>query len=138
MKKCCSCQELKPPSEYHRNKCHPDGLAARCKSCDRIYNKAYRIKRAVELSVMKKQYRHRLRSEGILRYGGKCSCCGESCVKFLTLEHCNGRQLGKRPTGYKAWAEVKRLGWPEGLFTVLCYNCNCAKGVHGICPHQEK
>jgi hypothetical protein len=21
-------------------------------------------------------------------------------------------------------------------FQILCYNCNCAKGVYGYCPHQ--
>jgi hypothetical protein len=32
-KRCCSCRQTKPSSEYHANRAAPDGLALRCKAC---------------------------------------------------------------------------------------------------------
>ena len=63
----------------------------------------------------------------------------ETIKEFLTLEHLQGREVGKkRRTGKDAWLQVKRQGFPEGKYTVLCFNCNCAKGAFGECPHNKK
>jgi hypothetical protein len=32
---------------------------------------------------------------------------------------------------------LKKHGWPKEGFTILCFNCNCAKGIYGTCPHQR-
>jgi len=101
------------------------------------YQREYRRNNRDRLREQKREYERSVRLDGIEAYGGKCSCCGESTVEFLTLEHVNGRDdEPKRLTGYKAWARLKRLGWPQGDYTVLCFNCNCAKGIYGKCPHQ--
>jgi hypothetical protein len=31
--------------------------------------------------------------------------------------------------------DLKRQGWPKDGYTVLCLNCNIAKGATGTCPH---
>lgn len=73
----------------------------------------------------------------IILYGGKCVCCGETELNFLTLDHINNDgalQRKERSAGsatYK-WVMKER---PADL-QVLCYNCNCAKGHYGICPHE--
>jgi hypothetical protein len=89
----------------------------------------------------------------ILHYGGKCACCGENEFDFLTLDHKNndgsahrkdvastekqkannGRGMG----GSKMYSWAKRNGFPV-IFQVLCMNCNWAKGIHGVCPHERK
>jgi len=89
-------------------------------------------------------WRARLKRELVDAYGGKCACCGESEIEFLTLDHINGdgaeerRRLGGRcwagPTFY---SYLKKLGWPKGDYQILCYNCNCAKRQSKICPHQR-
>lgn len=82
----------------------------------------------------------RLKREVILGYGRKCSCCSEDCIGYLTLDHVNGggrshrQQLGSGIMVYR-WA--KKNNYPNVL-TVLCFNCNCAKGFSGECPHERE
>lgn len=118
----------------------PNDLDAteKAKLYQKEYRKIYRAeineKRRLEVAAAKK--------EGIAFYGGKCSCCGESTFEFLTLEHIEGRledkeNSKKRRTGKDAWFQVRKEGFPN-KYTVLCFNCNCAKGAYGSCPHTWK
>lgn len=101
-------------------------------------NSARIKKRWAEFSKKKKS---ELRSEMLLAYGSICSCCGESNPAFLTIEHLRGG--GKRHMvscgGYLGMLrDLKQRGWPKDDYTILCYNCNCAKAKRGgICPHEE-
>lgn len=103
-----------------------------------------KVKACYERNRLKMQERHRLwaremRASVIQAYGGKCTCCGETELAFLALDHVHNdgkehrRQLGGN--GIYIWA--KRNGYPERL-QVLCNNCNLAKERLGICPHQAK
>ena len=101
-----------------------------------VYSKEYRKTNAEKLSILKRTYNDNLKVEGILRYGSICTCCGESNPLFLTIEHINGRNKSiKKRTGKREWARLKSLGWPKEDITLLCFNCNCAKGAYGSCPH---
>ena len=73
-------------------------------------------------------------------YGGKCTCCGESELSFLTIDHINndGKQerqiMGESYTFYR---NLIKRGFPNNV-QVLCRNCNWGKYVNrGICPHQS-
>jgi hypothetical protein len=85
-------------------------------------------------------YRADLRLEMIAQYGGACTCCTESHPEFLSLEHMLGdgaehrREVGRN--GQAQLVDLKRRGWPQEGYTVLCFNCNIAKGAKGKCPHQ--
>jgi hypothetical protein len=82
-----------------------------------------------------------LRQELLKVYGGQCSCCGEAEWKFLTLEHTNNdgaadrKRFGDGGTFYK-W--LRKNGFPQEGLTLLCWNCNCSKGMYGRCPHQDE
>jgi hypothetical protein len=73
-------------------------------------------------------------------YGGKCSCCGEAELAFLTIDHIDGngaehrREIKNRGGGtFYAW--LHSHGYPDG-FQVLCANCNLGRHINGgICPH---
>lgn len=82
------------------------------------------------------------------RYGGipvKCACCGETEYDFLCLDHVNGggnkhriEMLGKKNVSSREfYRRMKNLPKLVG-FQVLCYNCNCAKGFTGNCPHRRE
>lgn len=104
----------------------------------KAYHEQYRKVNKKQISENKKKELDRAKLEGIIHYGSKCTCCGESTIEFLTLEHLNGRVKGKkRRSGKGAWLEARRLKYPATM-TVLCFNCNCAKGVYGSCPHTWK
>lgn len=89
------------------------------------------------------RYREKLRQEILEAYGGECACCGEDEPRFLTLDHVEGGGIKHRkrlnPTGMggvAVYQKVRQQGFPA-TYQLLCWNCNCAKGVHGKCPHQE-
>lgn len=86
----------------------------------------------------KKEYR-RLKAEIVEGYGGRCECCGESAIDFLTLDHkYNDGHRERRENNYnllRLYRRVIRDGFPE-RYRVQCYNCNCGRARNGgICPH---
>lgn len=75
-------------------------------------------------------------------YGRKCNCCGEAEINFLTVDHINNDgathkriMKSKDPGSVRKW--IVDNGFPDTI-QILCYNCNCAKGKLGYCPHQLK
>jgi hypothetical protein len=82
----------------------------------------------------------RLREEALLAYGGKCTCCGETELAFLTLDHINGGGTKHRNSGFqgtKLYWHLKHAKYPSG-YQVLCANCNMAKARSLGCPHRHK
>ena len=88
--------------------------------------------------------RHRLgvralKQEVVAAYGGKCECCGETRIEFLTIDHRDGSgakhrsQVGK---GRGVYTDLKRRGFPQGPYRCLCFNCNISRGFYGYCPHH--
>jgi hypothetical protein len=71
-------------------------------------------------------------------YGSKCACCGELRFYFLTLDHVNNNGAQERKLLGGQQQVLSRLWKDQQLSTeyqILCYNCNCAKGMYGSCPH---
>ena len=70
----------------------------------------------------------------------KCTCCGESNFKFLSLDHEDNNGYEHRKVqrgGIHLYKLLIKLGFPPG-YTVLCMNCNFGKGQNnGICPHLD-
>lgn len=87
--------------------------------------------------------RRKIKLDTFKAYGGaKCACCGEKTLEFLTLDHVNndgGKQRKENPrlAGMTLCRTLRNQGYPPG-FAVLCFNCNCAKGLYGECPHERK
>lgn len=84
-------------------------------------------------------YRTDLRAEMIAAYGSQCACCTINIPQFLTLEHKNlDGATHRAAVGRNGQAQVldlKRRGWPQDGYTLLCFNCNLASYHHGSCPH---
>ncbi len=93
-------------------------------------------------ALWQKEFWKTIRSEMIAAYGGKCSCCGETELHFLDLDHINNDGGIKRRAagnGRQEMYKLKKLGWPKGEHQLLCSNCNQGKQRNGgICPHKEK
>ena len=106
-----------------------------------------RIKRWEELNPERaersRRERHeRLRREAIDAYGGRCECCGESDIHFLTIDHVAGvvplnhrHANGRRLSGTAFLYRIRSEGFPDTC-RLLCWNCNCAYAYYGFCPHQ--
>jgi hypothetical protein len=114
------------------------------KKANAKYQKKYRKKnlrdsrkRQVEHYEKQKLLVYKYYSVGRL----ECACCGESEYKFLCIDHINdngAEDRKKNPshaTGRGLYTRLIKEGYPEG-YQLLCFNCNMAKGIHGVCPHK--
>lgn len=89
---------------------------------------------------VKKQW-WKIKTDTISAYGGKCSCCGETELRFLTIDHMegNGREHRKKiGRGWRFYIWLSKRGYPTKGYRLLCYNCNCARGQYGECPHEKQ
>lgn len=82
--------------------------------------------------------RRTLREELLEAYGRKCTCknCPETNEAFLTLEHIGlTGKAHRQEVGSHAYLDLKRRGFPQEGFTLLCYNCNIMTKTGNECPH---
>lgn len=157
---CRACLMLKPIEEFpvrsdsrtRRNICR------RCKSSQGTASRRKRYSAHPEVHQAFKDaqriYRNAktraLKTETLRHYGpnneAKCACCWQSGDEFLTIDHIAGggrthmkwlREIYGVVPGSDFYLWLKRNKWPDG-FQVLCWNCNCAKGHFGMCPHQKE
>ncbi len=92
-----------------------------------------------------KAYHTKIRQEVLIKYGGKCRCCGEANWKFLTIDHVNqdgGKErrnlYGSQNGSSSAWFLKLRREPIRDDLRVLCYNCNMAVFQFGSCPHEQR
>ncbi len=110
-----------------------------CKSCSRVYYKNAHIRQRDARNERQRNYRMGLKEKIVAAYGGKCTCCGEQEIKFLTIEHKNNngaehrRALGGSKNVHN-W--IIKNNYPKDM-TVLCFNCNAASFYYGVCPHKK-
>jgi hypothetical protein len=80
-------------------------------------------------------------------YGGRCVCCGETELAFLTLDHVGGvvpddhcriTADGRRHRIGSAnlYHKIKAEGFPQDKYRCLCFNCNAARSWGRTCPHE--
>lgn len=130
VRQCYECKQYLPVFEFYNL------TTGYCKTCSKKYSVNYRKLHGKELNQRKHEHLIAIKELGLVAYGSKCSCCGESNSDFLTIEHINGRDKTiKRRTGLNEWRRLHSLGFPKEGITILCYNCNCSKGVLGYCSH---
>jgi len=86
-----------------------------------------------------KKYRDKNRELVFNHYGRQCACCGEKEIKFLSIDHIDGKG-----TKHRKEIKCRIYGWlvknnfPKG-FQTLCFNCNWGRyRNNGICPHKDK
>jgi hypothetical protein len=78
-------------------------------------------------------------------YGGKCFCCGEDNIWFLSIDHKNNdgnKHFGtakKRMAGFGIYKWIIDNDFPDSI-QILCYNCNMGKQFNTkekyTCPHN--
>jgi hypothetical protein len=152
------------PSAFGKDKNSKDGLKSICLICARLrhkksnaaykartgksYVQAWKDRDPAHAKAIAKSVKHRFNRKNkifVLRhYGGnppRCLCCGEAEIDFLTIDHVNGggreHQREIRRGSIVQWLWEQRRAFPLG-FQVLCFNCNCAKGHYGSCPHTRR
>ena len=133
--------------ENHRELCRKQAKIHHQKNKDKR-NKAareYYVENKEKLKPLKREYARRkqaiLKEEVFACYGGAiCSCCAETELLFLTIDHIkgDGAQHRKNVSGNNIYQWLKKNDYPKG-FQVLCLNCNRGKWLNnGICPHKTR
>lgn len=127
-----------------------NGLCGRCRKRPRetsISICSWCVKR---MRAVDRRMHVRNKAECISAYGGKCACCGEGRLEFLTIDHPNNdgaehrRPKAKMREGIKRtgagvhiYRYLRKNGFPKE-FRLLCWNCNCSRGFSGYCPHERE
>lgn len=112
------------------------------------YDAAWRQANPEKYAEYNRKSNLKLKRQVMDAYGGHCTCCGETELVFLTIDHVNNdgaehrRQIAAEigatwsQGGSRTYRWLRDNGFPEG-FQVLCANCNCGKQWNGgVCPHQ--
>lgn len=148
MIRCGSCKRDLPPDDFPPSMRVGGSYAIRysrhtCRSCISNDRTAYRTNPANKPAIQARSasHRHRSKLEIIDKYGGKCSCCGESELVFLVIDHVNGGMGGKNRHYSEMGLHLYRRLLKEERsdeYRVLCHNCNFAEHVLelGCCPHR--
>lgn len=127
LKKCIKCQiELTPENwnKYDKKTSHYI-----CKPCRKNQDKA-RYK--ADPNYSKKQLaRYRGRKSAIIAsYGDMCAQCGEDDYYKLTLDHkFGGGNAHRKQTSNHVYDWLYNNPVHYDGYQILCYNCNCSKGV---------
>lgn len=130
-----------------RDRTGEDGrpIQAYCARCRREYKKERWEKNSERMTEIQKRSHAKLKTLVIKEYGGKCKCCGKAEPLFLTLDHVFNDGAAERKElfggsrgGLLQYRLVKKLGFPQDRYQLLCRNCNWAKFVEGSCPHQRQ
>lgn len=116
------------------SKVRGDGLCGICRKdaasrgsrCEGCYEKA-----RIQLIAIKR--------EVMDAYGGKCTCCGEQELGFLTIDHSNdnGNRHRQEIPGASIYHWLKKVGFPKDDYQCMCFNCNLGRAKNGgVCPHK--
>jgi len=93
------------------------------------------------INKWRRNNREQKKIEVINMYGGKCACCSESNLGFLTIDHINNDGGIKRKENTSEGNIIDHLFHKpidKLNYQILCFNCNYGKNCNnGVCPHNE-
>lgn len=135
---CPACEEFLPLSDFYLDIRNISGRRADCKKCwlEESRNYDHTLKNANT-----RQRNAAVKQEAVSKYGGKCFCCGEMQIVFLSIDHIGGggnkqrREIGI-DGGVQFYYWLRRNNWPTG-YRAACHNCNMATHILGKCPHVK-
>lgn len=121
------CKRCRKPVKRYKVKKNP--IKGMCRPC---YYKTWRIDNP-EGPNRRKRYKE-LKALVLKAYGSKCACCSTKQPQFLTLEHKNGggRKHREAKGSMAILRAIVKADFPK-KYSILCWNCNGARGVYGYC-----
>ena len=145
LKFCSKCKALRPLEEFYRRSSYPPisitKSCSRCRKrdCLRARHRTYRLT-PEEQRERHRQYIKNRREKLIALYGGKCECCNVSHPHFLCFDHVrnNGAEERRLLKGYGVYRKMLMAGVKLDDYRLLCYSCNMARSIYGICPHEQE
>lgn len=96
--------------------------------------------------IYTRHWHDKVKQQVMNHYGGKCICCGESKIHFLTLSHPNDdggkhrEEFGSLSVrgGINFYVKLRASNYQSKYELIVeCYNCNLARKCnYGLCPHK--
>lgn len=128
MKKCCSCEDLKPLEEYHRYTRSKDGRGAMCKSCTKQRNASY-YKNTPEKNGARRAAASRLIEEAqvfVFNYllENPCVDCGETDPVVLEFDHVSGEKSMAVSVMVCRGTSIRKISEEISKCNVRCANCH--------------
>ncbi len=128
MKKCCTCQEQKPESEFNKNKGRIDGLNSICRLCSNIRSKQYYAENRTHhktVTFARNQVMLRkcklialsFRQQGCKICYEDDPCCIDAHHKDASIKDSNIAELVRRRAYKKLISELEKC-------IPLCSNCH--------------
>lgn len=88
-----------------------------------------------------RRLRLRAKQDVVAGYGGACVCCGETEIRFLTIDHIDKDGKKERAEKFKnshvLYRWLIKNGFPKDRYRLMCMNCNWAIRYGNACPHQR-
>lgn len=146
LKKCSTCLQIKKLDEfYFYAKPKSDARQYMCQECAKLYYRE-KWKKADNREKILRKKRHNkwygnIKKQIFKAYGGKCQCCGETRLEFLTVDHINGggtKHRKKLGGGREFFLWLRDNNYPQKEYRLLCWNCNMSRGAYGYCPHERE
>ncbi len=134
---CRDCGQIKLASEFPHWR--PGRPSSPCKTC--------RLKRVLDYQhanpeifrEKSKQNRIKYKRLVIEAYGGRCACCHEDDLSFLSIDHerNDGKAHRESLKSFQyLYHDLRKRDYPQGEgLRVLCYNCNFGRRAFTCCPH---
>lgn len=158
-KVCSKCGVSKPLGEFPKRNDRPGKYRAACKKCasekfkqwhvvpknkirKRKTTDVWRVNNRTRVNRTQNANTAKVKADTMAAYGGHCVCCGETGIAFLTIDHIYGggnierREKFNGVAGKAFYLWLKRNDYPKENYQILCHNCNQAKSICGVCPHQ--
>jgi hypothetical protein len=127
---------LNPPDTSRRSTRPNDPPSKVCAACKQKRCEAYKDRPYMQAEY-RRQYYQQLRDEVLSKYGGTCTCCGETRREFLSFDHINNDGATERQSpGYCTQSflfSLRREPVREDI-QLLCHNCNGSFSRYGYSP----
>ena len=113
------------------------------KTSMRRYRENMPLEKMARLAEYQRGYNAKRFQIVLNHYGAFCACCGETELKFLSVDHINNdgyarRKSGEHASGQPLIGQIIRDNFPD-IFQILCMNCNHGKSRNdGVCPHKSR
>lgn len=129
-------------NDDNSNKYDTDASQYVCKQCRKARDRKRYEDRKELIREQQRIYDLSVKIKVIEAYDSKCTCCGETALEFLTIDHIHNdgaedRKNNGKKSGGKLYRWLMKTNYPKDNYQLLCYNCNCSKGFFGYCPHNK-
>ncbi len=125
MKKCCKCNELKPITEFSKNRSTKDGLQRECKSCRKsVQREHYQLNKEKSFIRAKRQKEKYKKAWDEYKETLECTVCGENHAPCLDFHHLDPSEKDFNISQKVKDMSLERIKLEIEKCVVLCANCH--------------